>query len=195
MRPLVDMTQAGIQIEITNHCHNKCSNCTRLVGHHAKPYFMEMGWFKKCVDAMAGSGEGDPLRWPGLVGFLGGEPLLHPDFEAMCRYAASKFPKLQLGLWTCLPEGFQKYREVIVDTFAHIFINDHSRQDVLHTPILVKPTSTPLEPWVVDVLQDKCWIQNSWSASMNPRGAFFCEVAGALSMLLQDDHGWNSAVE
>jgi hypothetical protein len=184
------MCQAGIQIEITNHCHNKCSNCTRLVGHHKKPYFMEVAYFKSCVDSMYGGGKGSKTYWPGIVGFLGGEPLLHPEFTKLCEYAAGKFPKEQLGLWTCMPTGFEHYREVICNTFAHIFINDHTRTDVLHTPILVHPSSIGLEPWQVSYVQDKCWVQNSWSATMNTRGAFFCEVAGALCMLTGEGRGW-----
>jgi hypothetical protein len=39
--------------------------------------------------------------------------------------------------------------------------------------------------WQRDYLIDKCWVQNSWSASINPKGAFFCEVAAALAMLLE----------
>jgi hypothetical protein len=40
MRPLAEM--ATIQIDITNACPNRCSNCTRFCGHRP-PYFMERG--------------------------------------------------------------------------------------------------------------------------------------------------------
>ena len=89
-----------------------------------------------------------------------------------------------------MPEGFEHYREVICRTFGSIFINDHTRNDVLHCPVLVASK---------DIIQDEarmwnanwnCWLQNSWSASINPNGAFFCEVAASLSLLFNIKVGW-----
>jgi hypothetical protein len=37
---------------------------------------------------------------------------------------------------------------------------------------------------------DKCWAQMSWSASINPRGAWFCEIAGSMAMLFEEGQGW-----
>jgi hypothetical protein len=170
----------NVQIEVTNACKIGCSNCTHLVGH-AKPWFMALDAFKEAVDSLTG--------YPKIVGMIGGETLNHPDFEAMCNYLHSKFPKEQCGLWTALPEGFERYRETIVETFGHIFLNDHTRGDVLHAPVLVASEELPLEQWQKDYLINHCWVQNSWSASVNPNGAFFCEVAGALAMLF-DIKGW-----
>lgn len=181
MRPIREMET--IQIEVTNACVNQCSNCTRLVGHHPKPYFMDMDYFKKAVDSL--------LNFPAMVGMMGGEPLLHPQFPAMCEYLSSKFPPAKCGLWTCLPEGKEHYREIIVKTFGNIFINDHSRDDVLHSPVLVPAREVCRGNYnAMWYLIDHCWVQNGWSASINPNGAFFCEVAASLSMLLGFKEGW-----
>jgi hypothetical protein len=181
MRPILDM--CNVQIEITNACHNSCSNCTRLCGHYMKPYFMSMHKVKEAIDSMDG--------YPKMTGIMGGEPLLHPQFEEICEYLHSKLPPEKCGLWTTLPQGKEHYRDVIVKTFGHIFINDHTRDDIVHAPVLVSSDEIPLADWQKDYLISKCWVQESWSASINEKGAFFCEVAAALATLLDvEGLGW-----
>ena len=34
--------------------------------------------------------------------------------------------------------------------------------------------------------RDNCWVQRMWSATINDKGAYFCEVAGAIDRLLHD---------
>lgn len=180
MRSLCDMDT--IQIEITNACNKTCANCTRFCGH-MKPYFMDFKQFKLAVDSMVG--------YHKMVGIMGGEPLLHPEFEKFCNYAVSKIPKLQLGIWTGFPDGYDKYRQVIVDTFHHIFLNDHSRGDIYHHPGLVAIEEVILDQNKMWQYIDHCWAQEGWSASINPNGAFFCEIAASMSILFGEGGGWS----
>ena len=186
MRALLKMTT--LQLEITNACQNQCSNCTRLVGHYPT-WYMSMEQFKTAVDSMAGLHTMAPNC---LVGIMGGEPLLHPHFEEICEYARSKFTPEHLGLWTCLPKGKERYRELIVNTFGNVFINDHSLNNIMHAPLLVAAHELKcLEDWQKWQLIDNCYAQEMWSASINPHGAFFCELAASLSMLLsKEPDGW-----
>jgi len=39
-------------------------------------------------------------------------------------------------------------------------------------------------------LIDKCWVQEKWSPSINPKGAFFCEVAAAMDLLFDGPGGY-----
>lgn len=173
-----------VQIEITNACHNSCSNCTRLCGHHKKPYFMQLNKVKQAIDSMK--------LFPNMVGIMGGEPLLHPQFEEICKYLQTVIPRERCGLWTTLPKGKEHYREIIVETFGNILINDHTRDDIVHAPILVASDELPLQSWQKDYLINKCWVQETWSASINEKGAWFCEVAAALATLLEvDGLGWS----
>jgi len=190
MKRLTDME---CQIEITNACVLQCANCTRFCGHHVKPYFMS----REQVTAALQSLE----KHPKLVGIMGGEPLLHPDFEWICEEARKYFPREQLGLWTGLPHNdrFLRYRTAIVETFYSIFINDHSRGDIYHAPLLVSAKSVYDKKYPDDPVKaeremwntiDNCWVQNSWSKAINPKGAFFCEVAAAQSILYDGPEGW-----
>ena len=177
-----------IQIEITNSCINQCGNCTRFVGHHKKPFFMDLRYFKKAVDSLVDFPKATGFPGAHFVGVMGGEPLLHPDFEEMCEYLHSKVEPARAGLWTCFPDGYESYREVIVKTFGNIFLNDHTRSDVMHSPILVSSGEVKMEEWHKWYMIDNCWMQHSWSASINPYGAYFCEIAASLAILLGKEY-------
>ena len=112
MRPIFEMNT--VQIELTSACVLKCSNCTRFCGTHQVPFFIETDQFHAAIDSLVGFAEGTR----GIVGFMGGEPLLHPQFAEFCEYALARIPRHKLGLWTTFPKGakFLAYRELIVKT-------------------------------------------------------------------------------
>lgn len=182
MKCLVD--NDTIQIEITNACRNRCANCTRYVGL-AEPYMMDFETFKAAVDSMDG--------FPHMTGIMGGEPLLHPEFEKFCDYALSRIGRVHLGLWTCLPKGFEHYREIICRTFGNVFFNDHTRRDIYHHPFLVAAKDVVKDRDEIFYLADRCYFQRAWSSSINPKGAYFCEMAAAFAMLCSGmGEGWNA---
>jgi hypothetical protein len=201
-----------IQIEITNACTHRCSNCTRFCGHHSRPFLMDWDTFRSAVDSVAG--------FTGIVGIMGGEPLLHPEFERFTRYLGERFgaratlgaarrPVADFltytrakhnanrvltrckgpGLWTSMPRQYYDHFELIQDTFVFQSLNDHHHASY-HQALLVsrKEMGIDDEAWVG--LRDRCWIQNCWSASITPKGAFFCEVAASLDMLFDGPGGW-----
>lgn len=219
MRSPADME--FIQIDITNACNMRCSNCTRFCGNHKKPFFMDFDTFKRAVDSLDG--------FDGVTGIIGGEPTLHPEFERFAGYLQKKFgkpsggdallypqkdfihsiherefssnvlrersdgshfvKKYGAGLWSNMSGTYRKYYEVIQDTFSVEYLNDHINPSY-HQPGLFsrKDLNIPDDEWIR--LRDKCWIQNTWSATITPKGAFFCEVAGALDMLFDGPGGW-----
>lgn len=176
MRPILEMDNT--QIEVTNACHLNCSNCTRFCNHHLKPYMMDFEQVKVAIDSHA--------NWPKMVGIMGGEPLLHPQFPQICEYALSKIPRERLGLWSSFPDNRKQYAELIAKTFGNVFINDHTRPDIYHAPILIGIQELVKEPWEMWGPIHHCWLQNSWSASINPYGAYFCEIAAAMAILFNE---------
>lgn len=93
------------------------------------------------------------------------------------------------GLWSAMGERYKKHYEIIQDTIDYQALNDHS-MPMYHQPALIsrKSLGIPDDEWIK--LRDNCWIQNLWSACITPKGAFFCEVAGALDMLFDGPGGW-----
>ena len=184
MRPINEMST--VQIELTDACVLACSNCTRFSGTPKTPFFLSSEDFRAAIDSLIGFAEGTN----GIIGFMGGEPLLHPKFEEFCDYALTKIKREKLGLWTTFPPKFKRYREVIARTFGNILLNDHSRDDILHAPVLVAAEDVFDNDADIFVATERCWVQESWSAAVNPKGAWFCEVAAALSNLFDGPQGW-----
>jgi len=209
-----------IQIDITNACIHKCSNCTRFCGNHKKPFYMDFETFKKAVDSFDG--------YCGTVGIMGGEPTLHPEFSRFLEYLNehSYYPKaenllvrptkdfmktvaqmeqnntfinnehgikrncvLGYGLWSALSSKYSDYYELIQDTFNFQALNDHTNI-MYHAPIMIRRKDMHIsdEEWIK--IRDDCWAQKEWSATITPKGAFFCEIAGALDILFDGPGGW-----
>jgi hypothetical protein len=171
-----------IQIDITNACPNRCSNCTRLIGHHKKPFFMDLDQYRQAVDSL--------VDFPGMVGMIGGEPLLHPRFEEMAHYLEQRIedPKRR-GLWSTVPKE-TRHGGLIRRVFGNLFLNDHTVSSILHQPVLVAAREVVPEPDRMWEFIDNCWVQTLWSATITPKGAFFCEVAAAFDMLFDGPGGW-----
>lgn len=219
MRSPADMQT--IQIDITNACNKRCSNCTRFCGNHEKVFFMDYDTFKRAMDSLD--------DYDGVIGVMGGEPTLHPEFDRFVEFIQNKFGKFKgkdrmaypqkefikeirrrefdshvlrknpgkmdnfkmcgPGLWSNMGSTYYEKYESIQETFGVQFLNDHINPSY-HQPGLFarKDLGIPDDEWIK--LRDNCWIQNEWSATITPKGAFFCEIAGALDMLFDGPGGW-----
>jgi hypothetical protein len=204
-----------IQIDITNDCFNRCSNCSGFSGNHKKNYYMDWDTFKRACESL------HTKQFKGMIGIMGGEPTLHPDFDRMVRYYDTVAPRgwhyepdinvpiddinkyqqifwglygddgllKRRGLWTSLGPGYIKHFELIRNVFEYQCINDHKSSIIHQVSMLTrKELEIPDDKW--EVLRDNCWLQNNWSASITPKGAFFCEIAGAMDMLFDGPGGW-----
>lgn len=182
MRPIYDNTV--IHVDITNACYLSCANCTRHVGHHRKPYFMDLDTVRKAILSL----EGCPAR----VGIMGGEPTLHPKFRDVLALTREMIPdKRRREFWT---SGFKwdEYKDDILLTFDEdrISFNDHRQLTGKHQPLLVAIEEVVKDPVLRKVLIDNCPFQARWSASITPKGAFFCEIAASLDWLFDGPGGY-----
>ncbi len=174
-----------IQIEVTNYCNHQCPNCTRFVGHHKNPYFMDLDTIKKAIESLEG--------YTSMIGLMGGETTLHPQFKEICKIYQELIPdKERRGLWT---DGlyWDKYDKIIRETFPieNIVYNAHDYEfKGQHQPLLIAADEIIDDKKLMWELIDNCWVQQRWSPSINPKGAFFCEVAAALDILFEGPGGW-----
>ena len=87
------------QISVTSACWPKpaCSNCTRLLGHETKRYYMSVEQFEEVLKVAVSfikhshvdvgmkvnrNNEREPHRKK-VLGIFGGEPLMHPQFPEL----------------------------------------------------------------------------------------------------------------
>ncbi|MCL2260336.1 MAG: hypothetical protein FWC15_03170 [Fibromonadales bacterium] len=94
------------------------------------------------------------------------------------------------GVYSNMCNSYKKYYEAITDVAQYQCLNDHINP-IYHQPALItrKDMGIPDEEWYK--LRDACWMQNEWSASITPKGAFFCEIAAALDTLFEGPGGWD----
>lgn len=175
-----------IQIEITNVCNRSCSNCVRLCGHFPK----EKEFF---VDVYKLPGYLEALKdFKGIVGFIGGEPTLHPNFREVCRIMREYRKRSNAAIFTnTLTKSYKENYGDIILTFGMINKNDH-RGRVMHTPVLVGADEVIKDEFLRYKIFNDCWVQNTWSGSVTPKGAYFCEIAGSMAMLFDGPDGWDA---
>jgi hypothetical protein len=149
-----------------------------------------------------------------VVGIIGGEPTLHSQFEEMCEVIRNEWTGVVtthgrepiadfdafatqrlfdrrngVGLWTSFGPRFIDHYETVMDTFSHWNPNDHTAGGVHQTGLVdAKEMCEALGiPWEdFPKYRDACWVQNTWSGSITPKGAYFCEHAGTIDLLYNE---------
>lgn len=174
-----------IQIEVTNACNLLCSNCTRFVGHHKKPFVMDLKTVAKAIASLDG--------YPGQIGIMGGEPTMHPKFPEICALVREMIPeRRKRQLWTN-GHNWEKHKKIIEETFDTdlIIYNDHTNKEVgVHQPLLMAAEDILDDRELMWRLIGNCWVQWRWAASITPKGGFFCEVAAASDFLFDGPGGY-----
>lgn len=170
-----------IQIEVTNACSNECTNCSRFVGHYRETYFMPLEQVEKAIDSLLG--------FPGGIGIMGGEPLMHPDFPEICLLVKQMVPPEKRYLWTS-GYNWNASRRIIRKTFGeNVHFNNHNDTTQKHHPMLLGISDVIDDKELIRQLIDDCWVNRKWSASINPKGCFFCEIAAAMDVLFEGPGG------
>lgn len=191
-----------IQIWVTRACDRACFGCTQGSNLGGKPGFITLDQFEVACKSLAD-------YW-GVVGVFGGNPCIHPRFGDLCDILRNTISQEQCGLWSNHLHG---YGDICRRTFNPEFsnLNVHLDEDAYYEIVTTWPEAHPVglesdsrhsPPYVAmqDVIDDEsqrwelisgCDINQHWSAMIGVfRGelrAWFCEIAGAQSMLHQHD--------
>ena len=183
MKPIYDAWFC--QIDITTDCFMSCSYCSRYTKHLRDDQIINMSldFLEKSLDSLK--------DWPTAIGIIGGEPLLHPQFEEICDLIQKKFPKEKMGLWTSGGKNWNQ--EKIDQTFGFIAHNKHDadqKKVCRHQRSTIAIKDVIKDSVYMNELIDDCWVQRTWCPSINVKGAFFCEVAAAQDFLWDGPGGW-----
>ncbi len=191
-----------IQVHITRACDLSCIGCTQGSNLAGKPTIITLENFEKAIISLIG--------YPGVVGIFGGNPTLHPQFTQICEILRTYIPFENRGLWSNNLNGYGKLCRLTFNP-AVSNLNVHTDFDKWEEMKRDWPECNPIglqdsrhsPPYValrdIEDLNDtqrwsminNCDVNQLWSAMICQfRGkvrAFFCELAGAQSMLHESD--------
>lgn len=195
-----------IQIHVTRACNLACFGCLQGSNFGGRTEMISLEHFSQACQSLK--------TYFGVVGVFGGNPCLHPKFPELCRILREHIPFERRGLWSNNLNGHGK---VSAETFnpAVSNLNVHLDRDAYEEirrdwpqarPFGLEADSRHPPPYVAmnDLAEldegqrweliASCDINRDWSAMIGVfRGelrAWFCEVAGAQSILHQDDIGY-----
>lgn len=138
---------------------------------------MDIGYVRKAITSIIDS----PCR----IGIMGGEPTMHPHFLEIMDIVEDLVPDRRRREFWSAGFKFGVYKQRIYEVFDkdRITYNDHLAYDGRHTPLLVAINEVVDDPELRAHLIENCGFQTHWSASINPKGAYFCEIAASLGWL------------
>jgi len=204
-----------LEIDITNACMHHCSNCTRVLDHARLRFFMTPEQFEAALLAVKDfvtDGERDPKGRGKVIGLIGGEPLLHPQFPDLVDLMQVHVPrranraiftakdwkrehhpkwgsmKVQIDRLLGPHEGQGRGKDPITgEVGGYLNWNMHlPEMQVSHQPVLAASrelVTDEKERW--DLIEN-CWLQDRWSPAATVDGFYFCEVAGAIDRVLYE---------
>lgn len=197
MQPIYK-SNSGILINITNVCPDKYRNTLHYDRHYREDQRANMN-VSQFSEALWSLEEWPQDHW---IGIIGGEPLEHPQLEEIC-YAIKMFKFAtdhRIGIWTSCEVEKHPHAILIDETFDFVIFTPVSKQQCVkcrHSPITVAVSEVVENEELSHKLIEKCCVSSVWGGVVNHKGAYFCEVAAELDLLLNDgvnawscEHNW-----
>jgi organic radical activating enzyme len=184
-----------IQIELTNYCWKKCLYCSRYDRHLRRDqrFHLLFHQFKEAFYSLLGYLNENPKA---IIGIIGGEPTLHPEFETICQFLKHSIRRERIRLWSTGGPRYRRFEKLIEETFSPMSRysfnphDDRQKTACKHQPITMAVRDVVPDETLQWELINNCPFQRRWCPTINHKGAFFCEVAGALDVLLDGPGGW-----
>lgn len=198
--------QWAIQIDVTNACFRACSNCTRMLSHAREPFFMDLPTFESACRALASfpaESTPDRNRRRKVVGIMGGEPLLHPQFGELVTIMRRIIPnQVHRGLWTGIDWPQHRHAVAVrrlLGRVPSLSVRPGAKAGYLNcnrhvTPCFHQPVLVAIQEVIHDEAKmwemiEACPLQRDWSGAITPKGFFFCEVAAAFDTIFDGPGG------
>jgi len=186
----IKLLKKYIIIPITNVCNLSCGGCNQLCGNYPKKslWFIELDELKKNINIVANNTNKK------RIGLFGGEPTLHPKFNEVLELCY-EFKELEFLVYTNGRAEVKDHKNIKynISPKCHPLIGEQVRSNIKHFPTLVA---------AIDILksEDKnfywekakkdCNMWNNCGAIIYRDRAYFCEIAGAMDQLFEEQHGW-----
>ena len=182
MRPIYEAWFC--HIEVTNFCEKSCIYCSRWTRHlrNDQYFYMTLDEIDFALETLMPTKK-SAHQWPNKIGIIGGEPTLHPEFEAICKLLLKRGPKSRYGLWTYGGKQYQEYKQLIDKTFDLIAYNEHNenqQQTCKHQPATVAIGEVIPDKALRNKLIDNCWVQLYWCPSIAKNKASRCLLSISL---------------
>ena len=205
--------QGVIQIWVTRACDKACFGCTQnsqLKGTSKTGFgYITLENFEKAVISLK--------SYHGVVGVFGGNPAMHPQFEELCDILIRHIPFYRRGLWSNNPLGKAAVmRKTFNSLFSNLNVHLDEKaykefktgwpecqpvgltRDSRHSPVHGSMLDLTTLPGGLPNTEENRWrfisacdYNHQWSGMFYQfRGELrfnFCEIAGAQSILNQDN--------
>jgi hypothetical protein len=166
-------------IEIISYCGRECVYCSRCDRHldESRKWFISADDFSDRLKAYK--------DWPTRIGLMGGEPLLHPKLDELCRVVREQ--RKRPILFTSLDPSKSKWNDELIRSKIRVEYHAHNiKQEASfwHQPLTIAIKDAIPNPELRAAMIDDCWLQRYWCPTISRNGAYFCEVAGAIAQLM-----------
>jgi hypothetical protein len=101
-------------------------------------------------------------------------------------------PREKYGLWTSININKSQYKKEIEKTFSFIEFNEHNPYQMSlckHQPLTLAAKDMVPNEELRKELYEHCDFRLNWSSTVNSAGAFHCEIAGFIAVLI-GQKGW-----
>ncbi len=189
--------QNKIELDITYDCNLKCHHCNRSCSQAPSKSQISLDQIYQFVKESVSIGK----KWE-LINIMGGEPTLHPQFEAIVDYLLREYvdrwsPETTLQI-TSNGYGDEVIRKLkALPTHANLVINKNSFKNNriidYFTPFNLAPLDEKSE--FQNDYQKGCWVTSYCGIGLNHLGYFACGVAGGIERVIESNQAIASLAE
>lgn len=179
------LNQKPINILITNVCDLACGGCHQHCGRIPKDklFFIDEVELKWVIDWILAHTKASS------IGILGGEPTIHPKYNAFLDLFRTYKGKTHFTIFTN-----NRLKVYNVEENINYYIAPKDNPEDRFVPTLVAPVDVYGEQdkiWYWHNLTKKhCYMWSNCNSLIIQKRAYLCEASGAIDTLTGENHGW-----